>query len=68
MPEFFKTLRVISSVLFPKLRFIDEFLAELGRIVRRETHQIFLDPEELEIIQIHFVHGVELVLELLRCQ
>src|SRR5207249_10903087 len=41
--------------LFPKLRFIDKFLSELGRIMRRETHQIFLDPEELEIVQIHLV-------------
>ena len=36
--------------LFPKLRFIDKFLAELGWIVRRETHQIFLDPEEFKIL------------------
>ncbi len=34
--------------------------------MRRETHQIFVDPEELEIIQIHLVHGVELRFELLR--
>ena len=51
---------------FPKLRFIDKFLAKLRWIVRRETHQIFVDPEELEIIQIHFVHGIELRFELLR--
>ena len=54
--------------LFPKLRFIDKFLPELRRIVRRETHQIFLEPEELEVIQIHLVHGIELGLELLRRQ
>src|SRR5436305_7989193 len=52
--------------LFPKLRFIDKFLSELGRIMRRETHQIFLDPEELEIVQIHLVDGIELGFELLR--
>ena len=52
--------------LFPKLRFIDKFLAELRWIVRRETHQIFVDPEELEIVQIHFVHRIELGFELLR--
>ncbi len=34
--------------------------------MRRETHQIFLDPEELEIVQIHFVHGVEFRFELFR--
>ena len=54
--------------LDPKLRFIDKFLAELRRIVRGEAHEIFLDPEDLEILQIHLVHGIELVLELLRCQ
>src|SRR6476620_7344794 len=30
--------------LFPKLRLIDKFLAELGWIMRRETHQVFVDP------------------------
>src|SRR6266404_48779 len=53
--------------LFPKLRFIDKLLSELRGIVCREAHQIFLDPEELEIFQIHLVDGVELRLELLRC-
>src|ERR1043166_9346889 len=53
--------------LFPKLRFVDKFLTELRGIVRRETHQVFLDPEELEVIEVHFVHGIKLVLELLRC-
>src|ERR1044071_4993394 len=53
--------------LFPKLRFIDKFLPELRGVMRRETHQVLLDPEKLEVIQIHLVHGVELVLELLRC-
>src|SRR5438445_1761670 len=33
--------------LFPKLWFINKFLAQLGWIVRGETHQIFVDPEEL---------------------
>ena len=31
----------------------------------RETHDVFLDPEELEVIQIQFVHGEELGFELL---
>src|SRR5207237_2894507 len=39
----------------PKLGFIDKFLSELRGIVRRETHQIFLNPEKFEIIQIHLV-------------
>ena len=55
----------MSSVLYPELGFIDEFLAELRRIVGGETHDVFLDAEDLEILQIHLVHGVELVLELL---
>jgi hypothetical protein len=53
--------------LFPKLGFIDKFLAELGWIVCRKTHQIFVDPEELKIVQIHLVDGIELRFELLRC-
>ena len=52
--------------LFPKLRFVDKFLSEFGGIVGRETHQIFLDPEKLEVFQIHFVDSIELGLELLR--
>src|SRR6266699_2720264 len=46
--------------LFPKLWFIHKFLSELRWIVRRETHQIFLDPEEPEILQVHLVDGIEL--------
>ena len=30
-----------------------------------EAHDVFLDAEDLEILQIHLVHGVELALELL---
>src|SRR2546428_11055416 len=41
---------------FPKLRFINKLLAQFRRIVSREAHQIFLDPEELEIFQIHLVY------------
>src|SRR5713226_5478447 len=52
--------------LFPKLRFIDKLLTKFGWIMRRETHLILVDSEELEIIQIHFVHAVELGLELFR--
>ena len=52
--------------LFPKLRLIDKLLTELGGIVRREAHQVFLNSEELEIIEIHLVHRVELGLELFR--
>src|SRR6266576_3622167 len=46
--------RVLQNVarhflgLFPKLGLINKLLAELARIVRRETHQIFVDSEELE--------------------
>src|SRR5258705_6507872 len=43
--------RVLQNVarhllgLFPKLWFINKFSAELGWIMRRETHQVFVDPE-----------------------
>src|SRR5262249_55429967 len=40
--------------------------AKLCRIMRRETHQIFVDSEELEVTQVHFVYGIELSFELLR--
>src|ERR1051326_3451651 len=52
--------------LFPKIRFIHKFLAKLCGIVSREAHQISIDPEQLEIVQIHLVYSVELRLELLR--
>ena len=51
--------------LLPKLRLIHELLAELGRIMRGEAHQIFIDAEDFEVFQIHLVDGVELALELL---
>ena len=58
----------MSSVFFHKLRFVDEFLVagQSRRVVRAETHDIFLDAENLEILQIHLVHRVELGGELLR--
>jgi hypothetical protein len=49
----------------PKLGVIDEFLAQLRGIVGRKAHDVFLDPEDLEILQIHLVDGVELLFELL---
>ena len=52
---------------FPKFGFIDKLLPELRRIVGREPHQVFINPEELEVFQIHFVDRVELRFELLRC-
>ena len=51
--------------LEPERGVIDEFLAELRRIVGGETHDVFLDAEDLEILQIHLVHGEELGFELL---
>ena len=50
--------------LLPEFGFVDEFLAELGGIVRGEAHLVLLDAENLEVVQIHLVHGVELALEL----
>ncbi len=54
--------------LFPKLRFVDEFgvVASQARgIVGAETHDVFLDAEDFEILEIHFVDGIELLGELL---
>ena len=51
--------------LFPQLRFVDVFLAEPFRRVRAEAHLIFFQAEDFKILQIHVVHGAELVGELL---
>ena len=55
----------MSSVFFHSSGSLTNFLPSLGRIVRAEAHLIFLEAEDLEILQIHLVHGVELVGELL---
>ena len=65
-PRVFQNVARHVLGLFPKLRFIDKFFAKLRWIVRRKTHQIFVDPEKLEVIQIHLVHRIELGFELLR--
>ena len=65
MSESISTLRTISSVCFQSSGSLTNFLPEPGRIVRAETHDVFLDAENLEILQIHFVHRVELGRELL---
>ena len=51
--------------LEPERTVIDELLTELGRIVGGKAHDVFLDPEDLEILQIHLIDGVELLFELL---
>ena len=51
--------------LDPELRLTNKFLAELGGIVRREAHEIFLDTENLEIPEIHLIDGIKLGLELI---
>ena len=51
--------------LKPERTVIDELLAQLRRIVGGETHEVFLDPEEPEILQIHLIDGVKLLFELL---
>ena len=38
--------------------------SELGGIVRREAHLVAVDAEDFEILEIHLVHGAELLLEL----
>src|SRR5689334_18082125 len=62
------TLKDLAHHLFglqPELGFVDEFLPELLPLVGRETHHVFLNPEELEIVEIHLVNSIELALELL---
>ena len=56
----------MSSVCFQSSGSSTNFCPSLRRVVGAEAHHVFLDAEELEIFQIHFVHGIELLLELLR--
>src|SRR5437763_4663481 len=51
--------------LLPYVRFVDELLAELRGVVSGEPHHVSIDSEKPEIVQIHFVDGIELGLELL---
>ena len=46
MPETFANVARHIFGFLQSVRFIDKLLSELRRIVRRETHQIFLDPEK----------------------
>ena len=52
--------------LLPEFRFVDVFLAHALRRRGAEAHDAFLDSENLEIFQVHFVHRVELGGKLLR--
>ena len=55
--------------LDPEFRFVDELgvvAREARGIVRAEAHDVFFDAEDSEILQIHFVHAVELCGELFR--
>ena len=51
--------------LFPKLRLIHKFLPQLFGVMRGEPHLVFLQSENLEIFDIHLVHGAKLSCELL---
>ena len=53
--------------LYPQFRFADVFVAKPLGAVRAEAHAEFLEPENLEILEVHLVHSAELVGELLRC-
>ena len=48
----------------PEFRLIDKFLTELRRVVGRKAHEIFVDPENLKILEIHRVDRIELGFEL----
>ena len=55
--------------LLPQRGFVDELgvvADQARRVVRAEAHDVFFDAENFEILQIHFVHGVELGGKLLR--
>ena len=51
--------------LLPERGFVDVFLAQAFRRRRAEAHDVFLDAEKLEILEVHFVHGVEFLGELI---
>ena len=50
---------------FPKLRLVDEFLTELFGVMGRKSHLVFLEAEDLEVLEIHLIHRAELLGELL---
>ncbi len=50
---------------FPEDRIVHEFHPELGRVVGGESHDILIDAEDLEVLEIHLVHGAEFLSELL---
>ena len=58
-----RTSRTMSSVCFHNSGSSTylHFSSPARRIVRAETHHVFLDAENLEILQIHLVHRVELL-------
>src|SRR3954463_7484368 len=51
--------------LLPEFRFVNKLLSELGWIVRAEAHLILLESKNLEILQIHLIHRLEFLRELL---
>ena len=54
------------SVCIQRAGSLTNFSPQPGRVVRAEAHDVFLDAENLEIFQIHFVDRVELGRELFR--
>ena len=60
------TSRTMSSVLIQSSGSLTYFLPRPSGDVRAEAHDVFLDAENLEILQIHLVDRVELLRELLR--
>ncbi len=52
--------------LLPKFGFVDEFFAESCGIVGGEAHEILSESEDLEVFEVHLVHGHEFSLELIR--
>ena len=66
MPLLLRTSRTMSSVLHPQLRLVHVFLAHAFRRAGAEPHLVLLEPENLEILQIHLVDRVELGGKLLR--
>ncbi len=52
--------------LAPELRLVDELLSQLFWVMSGESHEVLFEAEDLEVFEVHLIHGDELRFELFR--
>ena len=52
--------------LAPEFRLVDEFLPQFFGVMGGESHEVLFEAEDLEVFEIHLIHGDELRFELFR--